>query len=73
MNCPPISFLKAWGKFAGLYKIPTQNIEQLGDAINYLDDNAKSKGSDIIDVLQRVWWACQPTGLQASRRWVPPF
>ena len=42
------------GKIAGLYKIPTQNIEQLGDAINYLDDNAKSKGSDIIDVLQRV-------------------
>ncbi|MDF7662407.1 phage tail tape measure protein [Erwiniaceae bacterium L1_54_6] len=42
------------GKIAGLYKVPTQNIEQLGDALNYLDDNAKSKGADIIDVLQRV-------------------
>lgn len=42
------------GKIAGLYKIPTQDIERLGDAINYLDDNAKSKGSEIIDVLQRV-------------------
>lgn len=42
------------GKIAGLYKIPTQNIEQLGDALNYLDDNAKSKGADIIDVLKRV-------------------
>lgn len=42
------------GKIAGLYKVPTKDIEQLGDAINYLDDNAKSKGADIIDVLQRM-------------------
>ena len=42
------------GKIAQLYKIPTRNIEQLGDALNYLDDNAMSKGSDIIDVLQRM-------------------
>ncbi|EAN0852612.1 phage tail tape measure protein [Salmonella enterica] len=42
------------GKIAGLYKVPTQNIEQLGDALNYLDDNAKSKGADIIDVMQRI-------------------
>ncbi|EKF3352376.1 phage tail tape measure protein [Escherichia coli] len=32
----------------------TRNIEQLGDALNYLDDNAMSKGADIIDVMQRL-------------------
>ncbi|WP_313611531.1 phage tail tape measure protein [Pantoea piersonii] len=42
------------GKIAQLYKIPTRNIEQLGDALNYLDDNAMSKGADIIDVMQRM-------------------
>ncbi len=42
------------GKIANLYKIPIRNIEQLGDTINWLDDNAQSKGSDIIDVLQRM-------------------
>ncbi|MDR3429695.1 phage tail tape measure protein [Silvimonas sp.] len=42
------------GKLAGLYKVPVKNIAQLGDAINYLDDNALSKGSDIIDVMKRV-------------------
>lgn len=42
------------GKIANLYKIPIKDIEQLGDVINYLDDNAQSKGSDIIDVLQRM-------------------
>jgi len=42
------------GKIANLYKIPISNIEQLGDAINFLDDNAQSKGADIIDVLQRL-------------------
>lgn len=51
---PADQLSESLGKIAGLYKIPTQNIEQLGDAINFLDDNAKSKGSDIIDVLQRV-------------------
>ena len=42
------------GKIASLYKVPTRNIEQLGDALNYLDDNAMSQGADIIDVLQRM-------------------
>lgn len=42
------------GKIAGLYKVPAGEIERLGDAINYLDDNAKSKGADIINVLQRM-------------------
>ncbi|WP_336654323.1 phage tail tape measure protein [Leclercia adecarboxylata] len=42
------------GKIAQLYKVPINNIEQLGDVINYLDDNAMSKGADIIEVLQRM-------------------
>nr|SAY45603.1 Chromosome partition protein Smc [Serratia marcescens] len=42
------------GKIAGLYKIPIQNVEALGDVINYLDDNAQSKGADIINVITRV-------------------
>lgn len=51
---PADELAEGLGKIAGLYKIPTRNIEQLGDALNYLDDNAMSKGSDIIDVLQRM-------------------
>ncbi|CAM3520156.1 phage tail tape measure protein [Rouxiella silvae] len=51
---PASELSESLGKIAGLYKIPTQNIEQLGDVLNYLDDNAKSKGADIIDVLQRI-------------------
>lgn len=42
------------GKIASLYKVPIKNIEQLGDVINYLDDNAMSKGADIINVMQRM-------------------
>ncbi|MGD8107818.1 phage tail tape measure protein [Pantoea sp. FN0302] len=51
---PADELAEGLGKIAGLYKIPTRNIEQLGDALNYLDDNAMSKGADIIDVLQRM-------------------
>lgn len=42
------------GKIANVFKVPIKNISQLGDVINYLDDNAQSKGADIIDVMQRV-------------------
>lgn len=51
---PASELSESLGKIAGLYSIPTQEIEKLGDVLNYLDDNAKSKGSDIIDVLQRI-------------------
>ncbi len=40
------------GKIAGIFKIPIKDIADLGDAINYLDDNAISKGGDIIKVMQ---------------------
>lgn len=51
---PADELAEGLGKIASLYKVPTRNIEQLGDALNYLDDNAMSKGADIIDVLQRM-------------------
>lgn len=54
------------GKIAGLYKIPIKNIEDLGDAINYLDDNAKSKGADIIDVLKRMGGNADRMGYRQS-------
>lgn len=50
-------------RIANLYKLPIQNIDQLGDAINYLDDNAQSKGSDIIDVMQRTAGATASVGM----------
>ena len=42
------------GKIANTYKIPIKNIAELGDTINWLDDNAQSKGADIIEVMQRI-------------------
>ena len=51
---PADELAEGMGKIAQLYKVPTRNIEQLGDALNYLDDNAMSKGGDIINVLQRM-------------------
>ncbi|MDM2835706.1 phage tail tape measure protein [Citrobacter sp. Cpo091] len=51
---PADQLAESLGKIAQLYKVPISNIEQLGDVINYLDDNAMSKGADIIDVLQRM-------------------
>lgn len=50
-------------RIANLYKLPIKNIDQLGDAINYLDDNAQSKGGDIIDVLQRAAGATATAGM----------
>lgn len=41
-------------RIASLFKIPIKNVSQLGDVINYLDDNAQSKGGDIIEVMQRI-------------------
>lgn len=42
------------GKIAGLFKIPIPAIGELADSINYLDDNAISKGGDIIDFMTRT-------------------
>lgn len=45
------------GKLSGIYNIPIDNVKDMADAINYLDDNAKSKGRDIIDVMMRTGMA----------------
>ncbi|MBI2306107.1 MAG: phage tail tape measure protein [Rhodocyclales bacterium] len=42
------------GKISQLYKVPIKDIHQLGDTINWLDDNALSKGGEIIDVMKRI-------------------
>lgn len=42
------------GKISQLYKIPIKDIKALGDTINFLDDNALSKGGDIIEVMKRI-------------------
>lgn len=57
------------GKIAGLFKIPIPAIGELADSINYLDDNAISKGGDIIDFLTRTGGAAasvKVTGAQMA-------
>ncbi|AWM87379.1 phage tail tape measure protein [Microvirga sp. 17 mud 1-3] len=51
---PEADLAESMGKIAGLYKIPIPAIGALADSINYLDDNAISKGGDIIEYMQRV-------------------
>jgi len=41
-------------KVAQLFKVPIKEIGALGDAINWLDDNALAKGGDIIEVMKRL-------------------
>lgn len=53
-DLPAGELAEQMGKIAGLYKIPIPAIGSLADAVNYLDDNAISKGGDIIEFLQRV-------------------
>ncbi|MDO5058085.1 MAG: phage tail tape measure protein [Lautropia sp.] len=54
------------GKIAGVYKIPIREIDTLADAVNYLDDNAQSKGGDIINVLQRIGGVATMVGMSAK-------
>ena len=50
----PDDITEAMGKVAKNFKIPITDIRGLADSINYLDDNAISKGGDIIDFMSRV-------------------
>lgn len=50
----PDEIAESMGQVAKNYKIPITEIRGLADAINYLDDNAISKGADIIDYLKRT-------------------
>ncbi len=51
---PAAELADKMGKIATLFKIPIPAIGGLADAINWLDDNAISKGGDIIDFLART-------------------
>lgn len=53
-DLPAAELADNMGKIAGLYKIPIPAIGQLADTINWLDDNAISKGGDIIEFLTRT-------------------
>jgi TP901 family phage tail tape measure protein len=53
-DLPAESIGESMSKIANLFKVPIKDIGQLGDVINYLDDNAQSKGADIINVMQRI-------------------
>jgi len=50
----PDEIAEQMGKVAKNFGIPVTAIGGLADAINYLDDNAISKGADIINVLNRI-------------------
>lgn len=50
----PDQVTESMGKVAKNFKIPLTDIRGLADSINYLDDNAISKGADIIDFLNRT-------------------
>lgn len=43
-----------FGKISKNFKLSAKETRELADSINYLDDNAISKGADIISVLNRV-------------------
>lgn len=51
-------------KIAALYKVPIKNISELGDVINYLDDNALAKGGEIIDVMKRIAGTADTVGMK---------
>jgi len=53
------------GKVAKNFKMPITQITGLADAINYLDDNAISKGADIIDFLNRTSGTASTVGMSA--------
>ena len=54
---------ESMARVANLYKIPIANITTLGDTINWLDDNAQSKGDDIIEVMSRMAGISQTVGM----------
>lgn len=53
-EAPPAELAESMGKIGKNFKIPVADMRGMADAINYLDDNAISKGADIIDLLNRI-------------------
>ncbi|MFE1572199.1 phage tail tape measure protein [Comamonas odontotermitis] len=62
----PDEIAESMGKVAKNFKRPVTEIRGLADAINYLDDNAISKGKDIIDVLNRTSGVASTVGITAE-------
>ncbi|KQR50142.1 phage tail tape measure protein [Acidovorax sp. Leaf160] len=62
----PDQLAESMGKVAKNFKIPVTQIRGLADSINYLDDNAISKGADIIDVLNRTSGVASTVGISAA-------
>lgn len=65
-EAPADQLADSMGKIANVFGTPIKNIGELADTINYLDDNAISKGSDIINVLQRISGMAKTVGLSAK-------
>ncbi len=59
----PDEIAESMGKIANNLKIPITQIRGMADAINYLDDNAISKGADIIGFLNRVGGVAGTVGI----------
>lgn len=53
-DAPAGELAEQMGMLSNLFKLPISRISELGDAINYLDDNSNAKGADIINVLKRI-------------------
>ena len=62
----PDQLAESMGKVAKNFKRPVTEMRGLADAINYLDDNAISKGADIIDVLIRTSGVASTVGISAE-------
>lgn len=50
-------------RIADLFRIPINRVGELGDAINWLDDNSTAKGGDIIEVMQRIAGVATAAGM----------
>ena len=63
----PDEIAESMGKVAKNFKMPVTAIRGLADAINYLDDNAISKGADIIDFLNRTSGVVSTVSMSAQQ------
>ena len=62
----PDQLAESMGQVAKNFKRPVTEIRGLADAIDYLDDNAISKGADIIDVLKRTSGVASTVGISGE-------
>lgn len=58
-DLPAGELAEQMGKVSGLFNLPISRVGDLADVINYLDDNARSTGKDIIEVLKRIGGTAQ--------------